>query len=107
MLDLSLRLCRGLRGLVVRMDLSSVLMLDGMDTRAYLLKSHLAGAGRRRFTVMISPGCWIGGEQVMQKAGAGAKYACGVPTATFNGFCSGTSRFATQPAAWCGGMEPG
>ena len=42
-----------------------------------------------------------------QKVGASAKYACGVPTAIFNGFCSGTSRFATQPAPWCGGMEPG
>src|SRR5712672_242506 len=95
----------GLRGLVVRMALSSLSMADGMNTRAFLLKSHLAGAGRLRFTVKIAPDCEIGGQQTMQKVGASAKHACGVRTAIFNGFRSGASRFAIQQAPWCGGME--
>src|SRR5579863_7671224 len=97
----------GLRGPVVRMAPSSFSTADGMNTRAFLLKSHLDGAGRLRFTVKMSPDCQIGGQHAMQKMGASAKYACGVPTAIFNGFCSGTSRFATQPAPWCAGTEHG
>src|SRR5436190_834614 len=76
----------GLRGPVVRMALSSFSTADGMNTPAFLLKSHLAGAGRLPFTVKIAPDCLIGGQPTIQQLGASAKFACGVSTAIFNGF---------------------
>ena len=39
--------------------------------------------------------------------GASAKYACGVPTEIFDGFCSVTNHFVTKAAQWCVGMEHG
>ena len=58
-----------------------------------------AGAGRLRFMPKMSLDCSIGGQQAMQKVGASAKYACGVPMAIFNGSCSGREPLFDQTGA--------
>src|SRR5260370_41880893 len=87
------------------MALSSSSIEDGSTTRAFLLKSLMAGDGRPRFMWKISPGYSTRGERPTFKTGANARSDYGALTASSIGFLSVAHHCTMKRVQWCGGSE--